>query len=155
LGLERLELLWELLQGRAGSMDRPLCLLRPLFLWPASSLKHKAVLCFGLSAHPLPRGSFCSLQGPFWHFNIHPCVPPCNHLQRSKLAQGETLLSCIREVPGSNLGRNTFYPDCGSSCYSSVPSDKAGIVPQIGSGPLPSISFPIYYSSTIVPFGAV
>ena len=41
-----------------------------------------------------------------------------------QFAQTATLVTCILEVISLNLGLETEYSDCGSSCFSSVPLGK-------------------------------
>jgi hypothetical protein len=45
-------------------------------------------------------------------------------IRPSNLAQAVTFLIRVRELPGSNLGRNTDYPKWGLSQFSSVPPGK-------------------------------
>jgi hypothetical protein len=65
-----------------------------------------------------------------------------------------THLTCIREVLGSYLGRDSGYPDWNSSWVSSFPAlklrDSISLIP----GATPSISFPRLHSSPILQFVA-
>jgi hypothetical protein len=56
-----------------------------------------------------------------------------------------TLLSSIREVPGSNFAWGSHYPDGGYSWISSVPPVKCKIVSKIRLRSFPSTSFPVFY----------
>jgi hypothetical protein len=68
-----------------------------------------------------------------------------------KLLRVGTLPNCIREVPGSNLGRDTDYPE-GFSRLSSALQVNAAMVTRVM---LSSTSFPICHSLIIVPFDAI
>jgi hypothetical protein len=48
-----------------------------------------------------------------------------------RLLHGLTLLTCIRDVTGSNLGRDTGHTDSGLSWCFSAPQENAGIILQI------------------------
>jgi hypothetical protein len=43
---------------------------------------------------------------------------------QSKMAQPEMLLTCIREVPASNLGWDTEYAYCGFFIFSILPGES-------------------------------
>jgi hypothetical protein len=65
---------------------------------------------------------------------------------RNKLAAVITLLTCVREVSGSNLDRHTDSPDWGCSWYSSVPSSITCNY---------AIFSPVHHSVTFVPVDAI
>jgi hypothetical protein len=65
-----------------------------------------------------------------------------------------TLCSCVREVPGSNLGLDTRYPDWRVSWFFPLLPGKCQYSTSIGSQPLPFKSFRVYYSSVILPVDA-
>lgn len=58
-----------------------------------------------------------------------------------------TLLTCIHEMPGSNLGRSD-YPDLSSWGFPQFLQENSGIVHQIRPWWLPSTSSQIHYSLT-------
>jgi hypothetical protein len=62
------------------------------------------------------------------------------------------LLNCIREVPSSNIGQETYFSDRGLSWFPSVPTpfsqSSTGVGPQIWAQPLPFI----HYSLSILQF---
>jgi hypothetical protein len=61
-----------------------------------------------------------------------------------------TLLIYIREVFGSNLGRNTSYSNWGFSSFSSVPQNRNWDSTSIRPPYIPSKSFLIHHSSIVV-----
>jgi hypothetical protein len=48
----------------------------------------------------------------FWIKQPNKLIHSLKIFIKRKLAQAVMLLTCIREVLGSNLGRDTDYPDC-------------------------------------------
>jgi hypothetical protein len=76
------------------------------------------------------------------------------NLLLSKSAQAVTLLPCIQELAGSNLGRDTDYHNEGFSSYSLVPPgncrDNNSSETTTASFHIPSNSFP--YHPTIQPY---
>jgi hypothetical protein len=65
---------------------------------------------------------------------------------RNKLAQAVTLVTCIREVLASNLGRNIDYPGCGFSSFLRSLQKNSWTVNWNRPPPFPSTSPPIHYS---------
>jgi hypothetical protein len=61
-----------------------------------------------------------------------------------------TLPFCVREVPGSNLGRHTDYLDWG---FPQIIQANAGVVPPIRLRQIPSMFIPIHNSLMILPLG--
>jgi hypothetical protein len=64
----------------------------------------------------------------------------------SLLAEVESILTCIQEVPGANPARHTYCPDWALSWFPLSLEANARIVSLIRPRPLPSTSFPIHYS---------
>jgi hypothetical protein len=87
----------------------------------------------------------------FEYIKIKCCVEITSPKPR-KLAHVETVLTCIRYLPDSNLGRGADYSDSGSSWFSSAFTGIAGMGLQILIRLLFSTYFPILYS-LIQPFG--
>jgi hypothetical protein len=58
-----------------------------------------------------------------------------------------TLYTCIWKVLGSNICRDTVYPDWGFILFSSTAQDKCWDIKSIKLQPLPPESFPIHQSS--------
>jgi hypothetical protein len=72
-----------------------------------------------------------------------------------KTGEAVTLETSFREGFASNLGRDTGYCKLGFSWLSSISPAKCRGNIVIKPRPLPSKSFPIRYSLTILPFGAI
>jgi hypothetical protein len=79
----------------------------------------------------------------------------CNY-QLLKMTEAVTLLISIREEPCSNVGRATLT--ILSEDFSASPETlrtNFGTESEVTPGPFPYISFPIHYSSIIVPVNAM
>jgi hypothetical protein len=64
--------------------------------------------------------------------------------QTMQVGSSLTFLIYAWEEPGCIISPNTNHPDCGFSCFSSVPQDKYRIVNYAGLQLFPSTSFPIH-----------
>jgi hypothetical protein len=96
----------------------------------------------GIICSPPPRERLCDLRSPL--ANVHQeQIESWPSPSTKQVALAVTLSSCIREVLGSNLGRDISYPDWGFSCFSSVPPGKCQDSIAITPRAFPSKSFSI------------
>jgi hypothetical protein len=65
------------------------------------------------------------------------------------MPQAVIFITCIREVPGSNLNRETGYPDADFSGFPQFFKANTGIETQVKTWPLPSTQFLTNYSVNI------
>jgi hypothetical protein len=88
----------------------------------------------------------------------HPFInfPLAHNYHRTKLlnvvVDRLTLLLRIREVPGSNLGPETGYPESGRSWFSSIPPDECRGNSKNYATTASFEILPIHYSRTYHPF---
>jgi hypothetical protein len=70
----------------------------------------------------------------------------CQDSIKKLLTEQVSLYTCIRELGGSNFDRDTGYPGCGFSWFSSVPQGKCRESISMRPRPLPSKSLSMHHS---------